>query len=156
MNITVQNFVNSNRLKELLLFKRWPWHLFFWLGYIIFRFWPYYITIHNSYPGVFLQYMLLSELMFVVNTYFTLWLYDRLFERKKYAIYFFTGVASWVAYLCGRTVFHFFYLRGEPDFQNNTFTDIFFNNIAIVLGFFLFITVCKYFKDGLIAQQFEA
>jgi LytS/YehU family sensor histidine kinase len=56
----------------------------------------------------------------------------------------------------GRTVFQFWYLRSQPAFQNNTFTDIFFNNIAVVIVYFLFITACKYFKDGYIRQHFEA
>jgi two-component system sensor histidine kinase LytS len=34
--------------------------------------------------------------------------------------------------------------------------DIFLNNITIVIVCFLFITTCKYFKDGYITQQFEA
>jgi hypothetical protein len=156
MNSTDRGWVNTKSLNDLLLYRRWPWHLLFWAGYIIFRFWAYYITIHFNYPPVFLQYMLLSELLFVATTYFSLWLYRRLFARQKYALYFSIGVGSWVLYLVGRTMFQFWYLRNERGFQNNTFTDIFFNNIAIVIGFFLFITGSKYFKDGFIAQQFEA
>jgi hypothetical protein len=148
--------MKSQRLKELLLYKRWLWHMLFWTGYIIFRFWPYYITISYSYPPVFLQYMLISELLFVAATYFTLTLYRRLFERKKYSLYFSLGSGSWALYLLGRIFFQFWYLRAEPAFQNNTFTDIFFNNIAIVLIFFFFITACKYFKDGFISQHFES
>ena len=41
-------------------------------------------------------------------------------------------------------------------FKGNTFTDIFLNNITVVIVYFLFITSCKYFKDGYITQQFEA
>ena len=141
---------------KLLLYKRWPWHILFWLGYVIFRFWPYYITIHYLYPPIFLEYMLLSELMFVGATYFTLWLYRIFFERKKYLGYFLTGTLIWIGYLVGRTVFQFWWLRDEPAFQNNTFTDIFFNNIAVVIVYFLFITSCKYFKDGYIRQYFDA
>ena len=154
MNSTDRGFVK--KLNDLLIYRRWPWHLLFWVGYSLFRFWAYYITIQFNYPPVFLQYMLLSELLFVGATYFSLWLYRRLFARKKYALYFSIGVISWVLYLIGRTAFQFWYLRNEPRFQNNTFTDIFFNNIAVVLGFFLFITASKYFKDGFISQQFEA
>jgi two-component system, LytTR family, sensor kinase len=140
-----------------LLYHRWPWHVLFWLGYMIFRFWPYYITIHYAYPRVFLEYMLLSELIFVGVTYFTLWLYRKLFERRKYFPYFLSGTVSWIAYLCLRTGFQFWYLRHEEGFRNsNSFTDIFFNNIAVALGYFLFITTCKYFKDGYIRQYFEA
>jgi hypothetical protein len=156
MNSIEGGFMNSGRLKDLLLYKRWPWHLLFWIGYLIFRFWAYYITIHYSYPPIFLQFMLLSELLFVGSTYFTLWLYRQIFERKKYAVYFSIGASCWILYLVVKTMFQFWYLRDEPGFRNNTFTDIFFNNIAVVIVFFFFITASKYFKDGFIAQQFEA
>jgi hypothetical protein len=141
--------------KNLLLYQRWLWHALFWTGYGIFRFWLYYITI-NYYPGIYLEYMLLSEILFVVITYFTLWLYRRLFERKKYLIYFSVGTGIWILYLYGRTVFQFYYLKNAPGFQSTSFTDIFFNNITVVVVYFLFITSCKYFKDGYISQQFEA
>ena len=141
---------------NLLLYRRWPWHVLFWVGYGIFRFWNYYITIHFNYPPVFLHYMLLSELFFIAATYLSLALYRHYFARKKFGLYFSIGIISWILYLLLRTLFQFWYLRKEPGFQNNTFTDIFFNNIAIAIGFFLFITGSKYFKDGFIAQQFEA
>jgi hypothetical protein len=156
MNSTDRGFVLTKKLNQLLLYSRWPWHLLFWTGYIIFRFWAYYITIHFNYPPIFLQYMLLSELLFVGTTYLTLALYRRLFLAKQFALYFSIGTVTWVFYLLARTIFQFWYLRNEPAFRNNTFTDIFFNNIAIVLGFFLFITASKYFKDGFISQHFEA
>jgi len=141
--------------KNLLIYRRWPWHLLFWLGYIIFRFWVYYITV-MYYPAIFLEYMLLSEVMFVAITYFTLWLYRRLFDRRRYLTYFLIGAGSWILYLCGKTVFQFWYLQKEPGFKSNTFTDIFLNSITVVIVYFLFITSCKYFKDGYITQQFEA
>lgn len=156
MNSTARSLLNTGILKNLLLHKRWPWHLLFWTGYSIFRFWAYYITVHFNYPQVFLEYMLLSELLFIGTTYLTVWFFRRLFEKKKYSLYFLFGMGSWVLYLVGRTVFQFWYLRNERGFQNNTFTDIFFNNIAIVIAFFVFITAAKYFKDGFISQEFEA
>ena len=127
----------------------------FWTGYGLFRFWPYYITL-KYYHGIYLEYMLLSEILFVAITYFTLWLYRRLCVKKKYLVYFFVGATTWILYLYGRTVFQFYYLQNAPGFQRNDFADIFFNNIAVVIVYFLFITSCKYFKDGYIHQQFEA
>ena len=147
--------INKLKHKNLLLYKRWPWHLFFWVGYILFRFWPYYITV-SYYPSVFLEYMLLSEIMFVATIYFTLWLYRRLFQVEKYLVYFLAGTVCWILYLCGRTAFQFYYLANEPSFRRNTFSDIFLNNITVVIVYFLFITACKYFKNGYITQQFEA
>jgi len=100
--------------------------------------------------------MLLSEILLVAGTYFTLWLYRLFFVKGKYLIYFMAGTGSWLLYLYGRTVFQFYYLQNEPGFKNNTFSDMFINNITVVIVYFLFITSCKYFKDGYIAQQFEA
>ena len=122
---------------------------------MLFRFWLYYITV-KYYPQIFLEYMLLSEVMLVGVTYFTLWLYRSLFAKKKYLIYFAAGTITWILFLYGRTVFQFNYLQNEPSFKRNSFADIFINNITFVIAYFLFVTACKYFKDGFIAQQFEA
>jgi len=140
---------------DLLLHRRWPWHLLFWIGYILFRFWMYYITV-KYYPAVYLEYMLLSETFSVGIVYFTVWLYKRLFERKRYLFYFLTGAAGWMFYLYGRTVFQLYYLKDEQSFKGNTLADILLNNASFVLVCFLFVTSCKYFKDGYIRQQFEA
>src|SRR5687768_3591576 len=102
--------LNSWKQKRWLLYNRWPWHVLFWLGYSLFRFWVYYITV-KFYPPVFLEYMLLSELLLVAGTYLTLWLYRRLFAKDKYLIYFIVGMAGWLLYLYSRTVFQFYYLR---------------------------------------------
>ena len=99
--------------------------------------------------------MLLSEIMFAAIVYFTLWLYKRLFESRKYLIYFLLGAGSWILYLCGKTLFQLYYLQSEPGFKGNSFIDILFSNITFVIVCFLFITSCKYFKDGYIRQQSE-
>lgn len=135
--------------------KRWLWHFLFWAGYALFRFWLYYITV-SYYPPIFLRYMLLSEIPFVAMTYFTLWLYRRLFTQRNYLPYFLAGALCWILFLSVRTVFQFHYLQNEPAFKGNTFSDIFLNNLTIVLVCFLFVTACKYFKDGYMTQQFEA
>jgi two-component system sensor histidine kinase LytS len=148
-------FLSPRIQKELLVRNRWPWHLAFWLGYILFRFWVYYITL-AYYPRIFLEYMLISEIFFATVTYLTISLYKKLAATGKYGAYLFAGVALWLLFLYGRTAFQFNYLRQEPGFKGNRFADMFLNNIAVVLVCFLFITACKYFKDGYIAQQFEA
>ena len=153
--MSVPNISDKWRLKNLLVNQRWPWHVLFWIGYALFRFWLYYLTL-MYYPRIFLEYMLLSELLFVGATYFTLWLYRALFEGRKYLFYFLAGFLSWIIYLCCRTFFQFFYLQHEPRFRGNSFADIFLNNITFVVVCLLFITTCKYFKDGYIRQQFEA
>ncbi|MEO6668373.1 MAG: histidine kinase [Ferruginibacter sp.] len=145
----------GHKEQKSLLYKRWPWHLLFWSGYAIFRFWPYYLTV-TYYHRIYLEYMLLSEIMFIAATYFTLWLYHRFFQRGKYLVYALTGTGSWITYLFARTAFQFFYLKTARGFQNNAFNDTIINNITVVIVYFLFITACKYFKDGYITQQFEA
>jgi hypothetical protein len=107
----------------VLIHWRWLWHVLFWTGYVLFRFWAYYITL-KYYPGIYLQYMLLSELIFVVVTYLTLWLYRQLFQIKKYLVYFSVGAGIWLLYLTGRTVFQLNYLAREPSFRGSTFTGI--------------------------------
>ena len=149
------NLIKNLKGKDLLLYNRWPWHVLFWTGYVLFRFWLYFITI-NYYPQVFLEYMLLSEILFVGFTYLTIWLYKRLFEKKKYLIYFLLGGTSWILYLCARTAFQLYYLKSVPAFKTSAFADIFLNNITVVIVSFLFITACKYFKDGYIMQHFDA
>jgi len=142
------------KFENILLHSRWAWHLFFWMGYALFRLWVYYITV-TYYNTVYLEYMLLSEIIFVGFTYLSLWLYNHLFSIKKYLIYFLIGSSSWVLYLSGKTVFQFYYLQDEPSFQHNRFCDVFLNNVTFVVAYFLFITFCKYFKDGYIKQHFE-
>ncbi len=146
---------NSWKLNNLLLYKRWPWHLMFWIGYALFRAWPYSLTI-KYYPRIYLDYMLLTEILFVVIVYFTIWLYRRFFGFKRYMLYFLLGTGGWMAYLYGRTVFQMYYLKNDPGFKGSSFVDIFLSNITMTLVCFLFITACKYFKDGYITQQFEA
>jgi LytS/YehU family sensor histidine kinase len=100
--------------------------------------------------------MLLSEILFVITTYFTIWLYKQLFNSRKYFTYFLAGLACWVLYLYGRTLFQFAYLKNAPGFKGNNITNIILNNLTFIIFCFLFITTCKYFKDGFIAQQLEA
>jgi hypothetical protein len=155
IKVTVMDLFERWRTQNLLLHNRWPWHILFWTGYVLFRIWLYYITV-TYYPRVFLEYMLLSEIFFVGATYFTIWLHKRLFEKNRYLVYFLIGAGSWIVYLYGRTVFQFYYLKNDPGFKNNRFTDVFLNNITVVIVTFLFITACKYFKNGYILQQIDS
>ena len=100
--------------------------------------------------------MLISEVMFVAVTYLTLWAYKQWFQNRKYLVYFSVGTMGWFLYLYARTIFQFYYLRDAPGFNRNSFTDMVLNNITAVVAYFVFITTCKYFKDGYISQHFEA
>ncbi len=153
MNVALGLF-DGWKQTNLLLYKRWPWHLLFWVGYVLFRFWLYYVTV-TYYKSIYLEYMLLSEIMFVVIVYFTIWLYKSQFKNRKYLLYFSIGAGSWILYLVAKTVFQLYYLKNEPSFRGN-FTDILITNITFVIVCFLFVTSCKFFKDGYIMQHFEA
>lgn len=153
--VAAQRPAIGGRWHALLLYRRWPWHLLFWLGYGIFRFWPYYITV-QFYDPVYLQFMLLSELLFIGVVYGTLWLYRKLFARERFFVYFIAGACSWIAYLYARSAFQAYYLADAPGFKQNSYIDILLNNIAAMMVYFLFITACKYFRDGYIRQQFNA
>lgn len=153
--MTTLTLADRWNLKQLLLYRRWPWHLLFWIGYALFRLWVYYITV-KYYGSIYLEYMLLSEIFFVAAAYFTLWLYRLLFAKKKFFLYFLLGSTGWLLYLYARTAFQFFYLEDEPSFRGNSFSDIILSNLTFAIGYFLFITSCKYFKDGYIMQHFEA
>jgi LytS/YehU family sensor histidine kinase len=61
-----------------------------------------------------------------------------------------------VLYLLARTAFQFWYLKDERQFRGMSFTDIFITSLTVVIIYYLFLTACKYFKDGYISQQFEA
>lgn len=126
------NVITNWKRKNPLLYNRWSWHLLFWIGYCLFRLWPYYITV-TYFNNVFLEYMLLSEIFFVANFYLTIYMYKRLFIPQKYIIFFIAGIAAWALYLYGRTVFQFYYLQDQPTFKGNTFSNIFINNIAFVM-----------------------
>lgn len=142
--------------RKNLLLRRWPWHVLFWIGYALFRTLPYYVTV-KYYSNTYLEYMLLSDIiLFPAAVYLTIWLYKRFFQPKKYAIYFLAGTLVWVAHLYARNAFQLYYLRNEKGFRGGAFTDIFLSNMTILILSLLFVTACKYFKDGYIAQQFEA
>lgn len=150
-----RNIVSRWAQHKELLYQRWPWHLLFWTGYVLFRLWIYYITV-KYYDRIYLEYMLIAEAGLILLTYFTLWLYRKLFKEKKYLIYFLAGTVTWLLDLYGRTLFQFYFLRNEETFRGNSFSDVFISNITFVIVYFLFLTSCKYFKDGYILQQYEA
>jgi hypothetical protein len=100
--------------------------------------------------------MLYSELFFIAIVYITIELYRRLFEIRKYLSYFLIGTGLWILYLYARTQFQFGYLKHEPSFKGASFFNMLLSNITSVVVGFLFITACKYFKDGYIKQQWEA
>src|SRR4051794_5960290 len=103
------------RQKDWLMYNKWEWHLVFWFGYILIRFWAYYLAV-QVYGDGFVSFLLLSEALFIAVTYYTFWLYDRLFRSEQYLIYYSIGTISWLLYLYGRTHFQVFYFRHDKNF----------------------------------------
>lgn len=95
--------------------------------------------------------------MFAGIVYFTIFLYKRLFVPHKYLSYFTIATMSWLLYLYGKTTFQFYYLANERGFvQKNNFSDMFIASLTSVIICLIIVTASKFFKDGFIAQQFEA
>jgi sensor histidine kinase YesM len=141
-------------LIELLPRKRWLWHLLFWMVYAAVQFRNYYITI-EYYDRRYLEFMLISRIPFVIAVYTTIWLYKKLIPRKSYILYAFTGIFIWSFFLFIITVFQKYHLREIAEIAETDGADLFLNQLATYLVFFIVLTMCKQFKDNYIKNFFE-
>lgn len=141
-------------LIELLPRKRWLWHLLFWMVYAAVQFRNYYITI-EYYDRRYLEFMLISRIPFVIAVYTTIWLYKKLIPRKSYILYAFTGIFIWSFFLFVITAFQKYHLREIAEIAETDGTDLFLNQLASYLVFFIVLTMCKQFKDNYIKNFLE-
>jgi two-component system, LytTR family, sensor histidine kinase LytS len=126
-------FIHKNTdLIKVLVKNRWLWHVGFWLLYLAFQ--------SRSYYGI---------------TYFTIYLYKRLFIHQNYILYFLIGLILWSGYLCILSSFQKYYLASIPDMAQSQWSDIVLNQLSTYLAFFFFITTAKFFKDTMIRQYYE-
>src|SRR6478672_11535845 len=97
----------SNLLTGLLINNRWIWHLGFWVGYAAYRAWSYYLTLLDF--REYLNFMLIRDLVFfVIYTYLLVGLYKLFIYKKRYALYFFSGVVlSMLHLLCVLELQHY-------------------------------------------------
>jgi sensor histidine kinase YesM len=155
----MKTVVNSNihdikKIQQLLVSKRWVWHVLFWTGYISTRIWSYYLTV-RYYDRRFLYFMLCYELLFSGFTYAVIFLYSKTFSRREYFNFIAGGILLSVVYLTVRIQVQFFFLKKLPEFQNTSMSDLFLSGISTTLIYLLFVTLCKYFKDSFISQYYE-
>lgn len=146
--------LNKNNIGYHLVKKRWLWHLAYWAAYYLSQAWAYYTTV-KYYDTKYLQFMLINEIFFIVMTYFTISMYRYFFNRDQYYFYFILGFTSWIIYLLCKISFQIFFLQSLSDFKDVKWQLLFWSNIAIYIGYFIYITMCKFFKENYIAQYFE-
>lgn len=138
-------------INDLLIQHRWPWHLCFWVLYVVSRAYPYYITV-MYYERNYLEYMLATEVSLVALVYTTLWLYNSFAKR----IFFPISLLLWIAYVVYVVSFHKYYLRALPEVAELEWWNSFLNSITKYLITFALLILAKAFKDNYIQQYFEA
>jgi sensor histidine kinase YesM len=144
----------SNYLTGFLIKNRWAWHLGFWLGYIAYRAWSYYSTLVDY--REYLNFMLIRDLVFFVAfTYLILFLYKLLIYRKKYILYFISGIILTMLYLFSVIKLQQHTVASMREMRNIDVGQRFFDNLSLTLLTFLVISFTKYFKDSFINQYYE-
>ena len=97
-------------LLKLVVKHRWIWHLVFWVLYAVFQARSYYVTI-KYYDVKYLEFMLISQIPYVIFTYLTIWSYEYLISKRHYVSYILTGIILWSAVLFGIVTFQKYYLH---------------------------------------------
>lgn len=141
-------------INNLLITHRPLWHIGFWLVYAATRAVPYYQTV-MYYDRKYLEFMLITEGVFVVLTYVTIGLYKRFSTAEKYVLYGIISLVLWAIYLFLIVQFQKFYLSNIPAIAQTEWWDIYINSITKYLVTLIVLTMAKYFKDTVIAQYYE-
>ncbi|MGL4598389.1 MAG: sensor histidine kinase [Bacteroidia bacterium] len=141
-------------ISELLVQKRWIWHVLFWFVYALFQYRNYYITI-AYYDVKYLEFMLITRIPFAATVYFTIWLYKRLINQNRYLLYTSLGLITWAGLLAGVVTFQKHHLQTLSDIAETAWSDIYWNQLPSYLVIFILVTMCKYFKDNFIKQHYE-
>lgn len=142
-------------LSDLLVRRRWPWHLVFWLMYALSRVLPYYLTV-VYYDVRLLRFMLWMELTFVGLVYFTIWLYRYFCAKRRYKTYLLVGLLVWASYVAFFAHSILYFVGDLPDFSNATWDGIFINSSTKYFFTFILLTMAKYLKDNFIQQYYES
>ena len=143
----IENF----NVNKFLVENRWFWHFGFWLFYSFIRFRLYYKTV-MFYDNIFLKYMLSVEVLFLLTTYLTLFLFNFFIPRKKPFLFFILGFISWIFYLVGDVFLKSTILGSLPDFVNYEIKDMFLDSFSSCMLFYFLIILLKYFKNNFIYQ----
>ncbi len=143
--------MNFKNLNKTLVENRWLWHFGFWIFYFFMRVRPYYNTV-LFYDKLFLKYMLLSEVLFFLTTYFTLYWYNKFIPKKKIILFFGLGISFWILFVIGDILVKKQVLKSMPNISNYSKLDMFFDGFPYYMLFFFLIILLKYFKQNFIFQ----
>jgi sensor histidine kinase YesM len=150
----VFSFLSIQSITELLVKKRWLWHVLFWFVYACIQFRNYYITI-AYYDVKYLEFMFITRIPFVLTTYFTIWLYRVLIPKQKYWLYALLGIITWAIFMAVVVTFQKNYLSSISEIAGTKWTDIYWNQLPNYYVYFILVTMCKYYKSNFIQQYYE-
>ncbi len=140
-------------ISKLLIENRWVWHGCFWVFYVLYIFRNYYITV--LYYQAYLNFMLVSDLFFVLFVYSTLFLYKQMISKNRYLLFLFLGTLLWLLFVFIRSFLLKQMMQLVPDIANSKLEDIILNNLPIYFLFYIFVVVFKYLKDTFILQYHQ-
>lgn len=140
-------------ISKILIENRWVWHCCFWIFYVLYVFRNYYITV--LYYEARLNFMLVSDLIFVAFVYSTLFLYKQMIPRKRYFQFLFTGTLFWILFVILRSFLMKAMMQSIPDVANSKLDDIILSNLPIYFLFYIFVVAFKYLKDNFILQYHQ-
>lgn len=150
LKMKIENF----NVNKFLVENRWFWHFGFWLFYSFIRFRLYYKTV-MFYDNIFLKYMLSVEVLFLLTTYLTLFLFNFFIPRKKPVLFFILGFISWILYLIGDVFLKSTILGSLPEFVKYEIKDMFLDSFSNCMLFYFLIILLKYFKNSFINQYYQ-
>ncbi|HEU0136216.1 MAG TPA: histidine kinase, partial [Flavobacterium sp.] len=133
--------------------NRWVWHVCFWLFYVLYVARNYYITI--LYYDAYLNFMLVSDVIFVAVVYGTLFLYKQMIPRNKFLLFLLIGTIIWISFVVLRSVLMKVMMGSIPGIANSKLDDIVLTNLPNYFLFFMFVVIFKYVKDSFIAQYHQ-
>ncbi|MCE3296879.1 MAG: hypothetical protein K0R65_2593 [Crocinitomicaceae bacterium] len=140
-------------ISKILIENRWVWHCAFWVFYVLYVFRNYYITV--LYYPAYLNFMLVSDLFFVVFVYLTLFLYKRMVLKRHYFIFLSSGALLWFSFVVLRGFLMKGMMQSIPNVANSKLSEIILNNLPIYFLFYIFVVVFKYLKDNFILRYHQ-
>ena len=146
--------IEKFNLNKTLAENRWLWHFGFWLFYFFIRLRPYYVTV-LFYDKLFLKYMLFTEILFLVTTYLTLFIYNLFIPKKQFISFFLSGVFLWNLFVVAQILLKKQIMHKMPNIANANLFEMFLDQISYYLFFYLFIILLKYFKQNFIYQYIQ-
>ncbi len=164
------NFNTQDNIIPKILKQRWMWHAAFWFVYFAVSL-PSEIriaftvpeTLANSAEAIrlgikmttpdILLSLLLTEVAIIVYTYIiVLFLYPYFFARQRFILFIFLGVS--IGSIFNAVIVKVNY-GISPYFFGEDWISNFLGSLSLYALFLFLVTMCKFFKDSLIRQQFD-